>query len=78
MKKGFSIIISSNPVYDKLVAEIYYDSRLVALLNQDDTSNGIKIEFPKHEGLDQAMICRCVPYDGFFVALEEAKWRLTE
>ena len=49
--KKFSILLSSDCNYEKLVAEIYYDEKYVGLINQDNPDNllfELPIDF--HEG----------------------------
>ena len=67
MKKRFQIIIGSPVDYEELVAYIVIDEQHIALLNQDDGKDKIKIEFfeePRIKVLD---------LDIFMEALIEAK-----
>lgn len=45
MEKGYQIIIGSPVEYEELVAYIVIDGRHIALLNQDNGKDKIKIEF---------------------------------
>mgnify|MGYP006969436242 CR=1 FL=1 len=70
MKKKFQIIIGSPTDYKELVAYIVIDGKHIALLNQDEGKDKIKIEFfdePKIKG---------VYFDVFAEALQEAKREL--
>ena len=67
MKKRFQIVIGSPVDYEELVAYIVIDEQHIALLNQDDGKDKIKIEFfeePRIKVLD---------LDIFMEALIEAK-----
>ena len=67
MKKRFQIVIGSPVDYEELVAYIVVDEQHIALLNQDDGKDKIKIEFfeePRIKVLD---------LDIFMEALAEAK-----
>lgn len=45
MEKGYQIIIGSPIEYEELVAYIVIDGRHIALLNQDNGKDKIKLEF---------------------------------
>ncbi len=67
MKKNFYIIIGSPIDYDQLVAYIVINGDHVALLNQDEGVDNLKLEFfdePRIKSLD---------YELFMEALQEAK-----
>lgn len=50
MRDGdIEIIVHSDNRYDKLVLEIYYKDRFIALLSQDDGRERVKIELPAQE-----------------------------
>lgn len=70
MKKRFKIVIGSPIDYEKLVAYVAIDGQYVALLNQDDGIDKIKIEFCYEPQL------KVVDFDIFMKALEEAKREL--
>ena len=42
---GIEILLSSDCDYEKLVAEIYYDGKFIALLNQDEGPEKLKYDF---------------------------------
>ncbi|MBN7121126.1 hypothetical protein BSU01_05275 [Erwinia billingiae] len=44
-KDQLKIIISSDIDYEKLIAEIYCNDEFIALLQQEDGINDIKVEF---------------------------------
>jgi hypothetical protein len=67
MEKRFQIIIGSPLEYDELVAYIVIDGEHVALLNQDEGKDKIKIEF-----FDEPRIKR-IDLNIFVEALKEAK-----
>ena len=67
MEKRFQIIIGSPLEYDELVAYIVIDGEHVALLNQDDGKDKIKIEF-----FDEPRIKR-IDLNIFVEALKEAE-----
>lgn len=67
MEKRFQIIIGSPVDYEELVAYIVIDGDHIALLNQDEGKDKIRIEFfdePKLKKID---------YNIFIDALQEAK-----
>lgn len=70
--KNFEFVVASDVDYDKLIAEIYYNDKYVALINQDKGPDGITIEFP---GPDQSLaaITRVVPLEEFVAALKHAR-----
>ncbi len=70
MKKKFQIIIGSPSEYEELVAYIVIDGKHIALLNQDEGKDKIKIEF-----FDDPKI-KEVYFDVFVEALQEAKREL--
>lgn len=73
-KESFSITIASDTDYNKLVAEIYIADRFVALLNQDDGSAFLKIDFPGDFNVHNNLLS--VDFDVFMAALAEAKRQL--
>ena len=69
------IILSSDYRYEKLVAEIFYKNKFIALLNQDNGMENLVIEFPKNE-LNEQMILREIDINIFQEALDLAKKKL--
>ncbi|MCA9451428.1 MAG: hypothetical protein WBO24_08160 [Nitrospirales bacterium] len=72
---GIEILLSSDCDYEKLVAEIYYDGKFIALLNQDEGPEKLKIEFPGKE-VQEEMVWRKIDLDIFTKGLEMAKKKL--
>ncbi|TKG88387.1 hypothetical protein EYV94_27245 [Puteibacter caeruleilacunae] len=66
------IIIGSPVDYDELVAYLVVDGKYVALVNQDEGKDNLKIEFFDKPNLKE------VHYDTFLAALREAKEKLLE
>lgn len=65
--KNYEIIIGSPVDYEKLVAYIVIDVKHVALINQDEGRDRMKIEFFDEPKLNEIYI------DDFIEALEEAR-----
>jgi hypothetical protein len=76
-KTGFKILIASPPEYQKLVAEIHYDGKFVALVNQERGPGLFEVETPG-VGLNESMIIRRVDLAGFAAALKQASDSLIE
>ena len=72
---GIEILLSSDSDYEELTAEIFYNGILIALLNQDDGTGSLKIEFPS-VGLDESMILRKIDLTIFEKGLELAKKKI--
>ncbi len=43
---GIELLLSSDYRYEEITVEMYYDGKFIALLNQDDGLDNLKIEFP--------------------------------
>ncbi len=69
------ILLSSDTEYEKLTAEIYDDGKFVALLNQDEGVDSLKIEFPS-TNLDEAMVSRKLDLEAFEEGLKIAKQKI--
>ena len=65
---SLKIIISSDVYYENLIAEIYFDDILIALLQQENGINDIRIEFSSD--------INTINFDWFQNALNEAKKKL--
>ena len=65
---SLKIIISSDVDYENLIAEIYFDDILIALLQQENGINDIRIEFSSD--------INTINFDWFQNALNEAKKKL--
>jgi len=70
MEKRFQIIIGSPLDYEELVAYIVIDGEHIALLDQDEGKDKIKIEF-----FDESKIKK-IDFNVFVEALQEAKSEL--
>jgi hypothetical protein len=75
MNSDFEILISSNPNYEKLVAEIYLQGKFIALLNQDEGPEKIKIEFPSND-VDESLVLRHCYLKDLLEVLQEAECQL--
>ncbi|QTO56379.1 hypothetical protein J8I88_17995 (plasmid) [Duffyella gerundensis] len=65
---SLKIIVSSDVDYESLIAEIYFDDILIALLQQENGINDIRIEFSSD--------INTINFDWFQNALNEAKKKL--
>lgn len=70
MENKFQIIIGSPVDYQELVAYIVIEGKHVALLNQDEGRDKIKIEFFDNPKIKEMY------FDIFIAALQEAKRKL--
>ncbi len=68
---GFEILLASPPEKEKLVAEIYFDGKFVALVSQEGEASRFLIELPGRDVLE-SHITRRVELDGFTSALGTA------
>lgn len=59
------IIVASDVEYENLISEIYCDGEFIALLQQEDGDDNIKIEFQNN--------IKPVNYEWLLYALEKAK-----
>ena len=71
------IIISSDSDFEELTVEIFYDGKFVALLNQDEGLDKIKIEFPSID-VKEDKVLRKMDLSTFEKALSEAKRKIME
>jgi hypothetical protein len=74
---GFEIVLASPPEYNGLVAEVYFDGRFVALVNQERGRGLFDVEMPG-DGLVESRVLRRVDLQGFVASLEIARRRLSE
>lgn len=65
---SLKIIVSSDVDYESLIAKIYFDDILIALLQQENGINDIRIEFSSD--------INTINFDWFQNALNEAKKKL--
>ncbi|MDH5565005.1 MAG: hypothetical protein OEY91_15455 [Nitrospirota bacterium] len=74
---GIEILLCSDCDYEKLVAEILYDGKSIALLNQDEGIDKIRIEFPGAVVLEEKVL-RKIDLAVFEEGLALAKKRLAQ
>jgi hypothetical protein len=75
LDSDIKIIFSSDSDYEELTAEIFYKDKFIALLNQDEGLDRLKIEFPGSNVVEDAVL-RKIDLAIFEKALEEAKRKL--
>lgn len=68
-----TILISSDPDFNKLIAEIYGDDQFIALISQEHGISKLVVEFPK---ADVPNALRAVDLQWFLDALHAAKAKL--
>ncbi len=76
MSDDISVMIVSSPDHERVVAEIYYKDKYVALISQENQNQKI-IEFPGNN-LVESQICRNISLKYFQKGLEKAIQRLDE
>jgi len=69
---GIKILLSSDSDYEELTAEIFYNGKFIALLNQDDGVENLRIEFPA-TNVEEDMVLRQIDLATFEKGLELAK-----
>ena len=69
------ILLSSDSDYKKLTAEIFYNGKFIALLNQDEGVDSLKIEFPGMD-VEEDMVLRKIDLATFEKGLELAKQKI--
>ena len=72
---GIEILLSSDSDYEELTAEMFYNGKFIASLNQDDGVENLKIEFPA-VGLDENMVLRKIDLTILEQGLELAKRKI--
>lgn len=72
---GIEILLSSVGDYKELTVEIYYNGKFIALLNQDEGVNNLKIEF-RGTVVAEDMVLRKIDLATFEKGLELAKQRI--
>ena len=55
---GIELLLSSDCDYEELTVEIYYDGKFIALLNQDNGLDNLRIEFPAPAVADETLVLR--------------------
>ena len=53
---GIKLLLSSDCNYEELTVEMYYDGKFIALLNQDNGLDNLRIEFPT--SADETLVLR--------------------
>ena len=76
-KSDIEILVSSDSEYEKLVVEFYFRGKFIALLNQDDGLDHLKIEFAGPD-LVEDKVLRKIDLATFEEALELAKRTIRE
>lgn len=69
------ILLSSDSEHDKLTAEIFYKEKFIALLNQDDGGENLRIEFPA-ANVKEDRVLRQIDLATFERGVDLAKKRL--
>lgn len=69
-KHQLKVVIASDVDYENLIAEIYCDERFIALLQQEDGEDNIKVELSPNIG--------AIDYDWLQNALSEARKKLLD
>lgn len=60
-KHQLKIIVASDVDYEKLIAEIYCGEEFIALLQQEDGENNIKVEFSPNIGVISSCFISVIP-----------------
>ena len=55
---GIELLLSSDCDYEELTVEMYYDGKFIALLNQDNGLDNLRIEFPTSTVADETLVLR--------------------
>lgn len=72
---GIEVLLSSDSDYEELTAEIFYNGKFVALLNQDNGVENLRIEFPA-TNVEEDMVLRRIDLATFEEGLELAKKKI--
>ena len=75
MDDNFSITIASDSDYDKLVSEICYGGKFVALISQEEGVDKLRIEFPDQRS-NKGEMAHKVGLDAFLRTVETARQEL--
>ncbi|WP_010578182.1 hypothetical protein [Leptospira alexanderi] len=75
MDSDIKVLIVSDIEYEKLIAEIYYREKFVALINQDQGIENLQMEFPNGE-LNEDMIIRKIDLKSFKYGIDLAMEKL--
>ncbi len=74
-ESDFEILLVSASDYEKLTVEIFYKGKFIALLNQDEGVDNLKIEL-SGENVDEDMVLRKIDLDVFLTGVELAKQKI--
>jgi len=74
---GIEILLSSDSDYEELTAEILYNGKFIALLNQDGGVENLRIEFPATD-VEEDMVLRQIDLATFEKGLELAKKKIRD
>lgn len=55
---GIELLLSSDCDYEELTVEMYYNGKFIALLNQDNGLDNLRIEFPTSAVADETLVLR--------------------
>ena len=72
---GIEILLSSDSDYEELTAEIFFNGKFIALLNQDEGVENLRIEFPATDAKEN-MVLRHIDLATFEKGLELAKKKI--
>jgi hypothetical protein len=75
--QGFEILMASPPDYARLVAEVYFDGKFVALISQERGPELYDVETPTPD-MDGSQIARRVDAQGLIAAITVACERLSD
>lgn len=73
--KGFEVVLASPPEYEELTAEIFFDGKFVALVNQERGLDQLELEIPSRDTAEK-YLARKVKLSGFLEAVKTAEDRL--
>ena len=73
---GIELLLSSDCDYEELTVEMYYDGKFIALLNQDNGLDNLRIEFPTSTVADETLVLRKMDLAVLEQALILAKKRI--
>lgn len=73
--KGFEVVLASPPEYEELTAEIFFDGKFVALVNQERGLDQLELEIPSTDTAEK-YLARKVKLRGFLEAVKTAEDRL--
>ena len=75
---GIELLLSSDCDYEELAVEMYYNGKFIALLNQDNGLDNLRIEFPTSSVADETLVLRKMDLAILEQALILAKKRIQD